>query len=193
MFLAASLGPKPTSLPQILKSAQHPFAPLLVNHQQMRPNRLSGKHGSELARSGLSKPCWGLKRCSLQHPQANPTPEIRNLIQTPMKPLVSLVVSWEYGNMLYGEHTPLSSTITQIIYTPYYNVVASMFSIIPNYTAPTREPQYVPRCNVVASISFFHYSYIAPTREYMGGQNYGPFWVPIIIRHLIFRVPKKGP
>ena len=29
---------------------------------------------------------------------------------------------------------------------------------------------------------------------YMGGcQNYGPFWVPIIIRHLIFRVPKKGP
>ena len=29
---------------------------------------------------------------------------------------------------------------------------------------------------------------------YMGGcQNYGPFWVPTIIRHLIFRVPKKGP
>ena len=28
----------------------------------------------------------------------------------------------------------------------------------------------------------------------MGGcQNYGPFWVPIIIRHLLFRVPKKGP
>ena len=27
----------------------------------------------------------------------------------------------------------------------------------------------------------------------MGGcQSYGPFWVPIIIRHLIFRVPKKG-
>ena len=28
----------------------------------------------------------------------------------------------------------------------------------------------------------------------MGGcQNYGPFLVPIIIRHIIFRVPKKGP
>ena len=28
----------------------------------------------------------------------------------------------------------------------------------------------------------------------MGGcQNYGPFLVPIIIRHMIFRVPKKGP
>ena len=28
---------------------------------------------------------------------------------------------------------------------------------------------------------------------YMGGcQNYGPFWIPIIIRHLMFRVPKKG-
>ena len=27
----------------------------------------------------------------------------------------------------------------------------------------------------------------------MGGcQNYGPFCIPIIIRHLIFRVPKKG-
>ena len=30
--------------------------------------------------------------------------------------------------------------------------------------------------------------------SYMGGcQNYGPFWVPSTIRHLIFRVPKKGP
>ena len=29
---------------------------------------------------------------------------------------------------------------------------------------------------------------------YMSGcQNYGPFWVPLIIRHLLFRVPKKGP
>ena len=28
---------------------------------------------------------------------------------------------------------------------------------------------------------------------HMGGcQNYGPSWIPIIIRHLIFRVPKKG-
>ena len=28
---------------------------------------------------------------------------------------------------------------------------------------------------------------------YMGGcQNYGPFWIPILIRHLIFRVPQKG-
>ena len=28
---------------------------------------------------------------------------------------------------------------------------------------------------------------------YMGGcQNYGRFWIPIIIRHLISRVPKKG-
>ena len=27
---------------------------------------------------------------------------------------------------------------------------------------------------------------------YMGGcQNCGPFWIPTIIRHLIFRVPKK--
>ena len=28
----------------------------------------------------------------------------------------------------------------------------------------------------------------------MGGcQNYGPFWVPDIVRHLIFRVPEKAP
>ena len=28
---------------------------------------------------------------------------------------------------------------------------------------------------------------------YMGGcQNYGPFWIPILIRPLIFRVPQKG-
>ena len=28
---------------------------------------------------------------------------------------------------------------------------------------------------------------------YMGGcQNYGPSWIPVIIRHLIFRVPKEG-
>ena len=26
-----------------------------------------------------------------------------------------------------------------------------------------------------------------------GCQNYGPSWIPIIIRHRIFRVPKKGP
>ena len=27
-----------------------------------------------------------------------------------------------------------------------------------------------------------------------GGQDYGPFfWVPTIVRHLVFRVPKKGP
>ena len=26
-----------------------------------------------------------------------------------------------------------------------------------------------------------------------GCQNSGPFWIPIIIRSLIFRVPKKGP
>ena len=25
-----------------------------------------------------------------------------------------------------------------------------------------------------------------------GCQNYGPFWIPVIIRHLILRVPKKG-
>ena len=23
-------------------------------------------------------------------------------------------------------------------------------------------------------------------------QNYGPFWVPVIIQHLIFRVPQEG-
>ena len=29
---------------------------------------------------------------------------------------------------------------------------------------------------------------------HMGGcQNYGPFLVPNIVRHLLFRVPKKGP
>ena len=29
---------------------------------------------------------------------------------------------------------------------------------------------------------------------YMGGcQNYGPFGVPNIVRHLLFRVPKTGP
>ena len=33
----------------------------------------------------------------------------------------------------------------------------------------------------------------APQRGQMGGcQNYGPFWVPIIIRHLIFGAIKKG-
>ena len=33
-------------------------------------------------------------------------------------------------------------------------------------------------------------------KTHLGGcQNYGSFlgWVPIILRHLVFRVPKKGP
>ena len=30
--------------------------------------------------------------------------------------------------------------------------------------------------------------------KHMGGcRNHGPFWAPIIVRHLIFRVPIKGP
>ena len=41
------------------------------------------------------------------------------------------------------------------------------------------------------SYSSFHFIFHYP---YMGGcQNYGPFWIPIIIRHLIFGVPQKGP
>ena len=29
--------------------------------------------------------------------------------------------------------------------------------------------------------------------KYVGGyQNYGPFWVPNIVWHLIFKVPKNG-
>ena len=31
-------------------------------------------------------------------------------------------------------------------------------------------------------------------KAHLGGcQNYGPFWIPIIVRHVIFGVPKKGP
>ena len=41
--------------------------------------------------------------------------------------------------------------------------------------------------------SVFYPSNLSPLSNWVVVKIMVPFWVPIIVRHLIFRVPKKGP